>query len=190
MQLEPGTVLTVEGAAAEHVFPVVAGYLKESRSLPDGRAVTVRLITPGDLVGTESLARSEYASTVEAVTRARVCRVPRSQVEAVLRESFDQMQAYHRLLEMQVQAMRDQLVLTNGMSAEERVLEALRHLGRAYAPGAWFRPALSRSELGEYLDLALATVSRAVRRLEARGLIELEGRSVRIAEPSSKRLGI
>lgn len=180
--LAPRDVLFLEGAAGEHVFPVVEGYLKESRGLPDGRSVTLRLVGPGDVLGTESLAGLEYASTLEAITASRVCVVPKDRAMETLRDQLDQTEAMRKLLERRVESLREQLVLTNGMSAEERVLQTLRTLGRSFAPGAWFKPPLSRRELADHLGIVPETVSRAITRLEKRGVLEVQGRSIRLLD--------
>lgn len=179
-RLGPEQVLTLEGSEAEHLFPVIEGHLKECKSLPDGRSVTLRWILPGDVVGTEALSRPTYPSTVIALTPVRVCAILASEARETLKTRIDQADAFRRLLEARVEAMRSQLVLTNALSADERVLAVLMELAQGYAPGAWFRPPLTQSELGDYLGLAGATVSRAFGRLQDRGVIELQGRSVRI----------
>ena len=181
-QVPANQVLFLEGARSEHVFPVLDGYLKESRYLADGRSVTLRLIGPGDVVGTESLFNETYQSSVESLTLVQVCAVPREVVDETLGRRGDQARAFRELLERNLQAMREQLVLTNGLSAEHRVLEAILRLGRDFAPGAWFKLPLSRAALADYLGLAVATVSRALGRLEGQGTLEVKGRSIRILQ--------
>lgn len=159
---------------------MVEGLLEESMSLPDGRSVPLRLIAPGDLVGTEALTAGEYASTVTALTEARVCVVGRTTVEARLALHPEQGVALRRGLEASIQALRERLLQHQTMQADARVMEVLRILGRSFAPGAWFRPVLSRKGIAEHLGLAPETVSRVMKRLEASGEIELRGRSVRL----------
>lgn len=179
--LRPGELLVLEGDRAENLHPVIEGLLEESLTLPDGRAVSLRLLGPGDVVGTEALVRDEYASTVTALTEARVCVVGRRTADAHVGSRPEQTVALRRRLEDNVQALRDRLVQNATMSADARVLEVLRVLGRNFAPGAWFRPALSRKAIAEHLGLAPETVTRVMKRLEAGGELETRGRDIRLA---------
>jgi CRP-like cAMP-binding protein len=53
-------ILHTEGDGAETLYAVLQGFLRETRGTGDGRLQAVRLIFPGDLVGSEACVRGEY----------------------------------------------------------------------------------------------------------------------------------
>jgi CRP/FNR family transcriptional regulator len=178
-KLEPKGVLYLAGDPASHVFTVVEGYLKESRTTEDGRILGIRIVIAGDLVGTEALAASDYQCTVEALTPSRVCAVSLDEVHRAMLERPEQGVAVATALSQEMRGLRDSMLLLSSMSAEERVRTALERLLGDAPVGAWIRLPLSRQELGDLLGLALATVSRTVRALERDGCYEVSGRRIR-----------
>lgn len=180
LTLSPGTPLCLEEEPAEHVYAVVDGFLRETRTLPDGRAQALRLIEPGELAGAEALGAPRYHATVEAATTAVVCRVPVAAALETVRTRSEQAVALMGELVGELGAVRESLVWVGSLSAEDRVLAALTKLSRGTPRGSFFRLPVSRRELSELLGLAYETVSRAVQSLARRGVIQVRGRWIAI----------
>ena len=74
------------------------------------------------------------------------------------------------------------------MNAEERLATSLLSFSRRFArlglSGTQFRLSMSRQDLGDYLGLALETVSRLFSRFQDEGLLHIEGRNVDILDLS------
>jgi CRP/FNR family transcriptional regulator len=68
------------------------------------------------------------------------------------------------------------------MSAEERLASCLMSFSRRFArlgnPAVEFKLSMSRQDLGDYLGLALETVSRLLSRFQDDGLINVHGRQI------------
>lgn len=177
--LERGAALHLEGDPARSLHMVVNGYLSETRTWSDGRSIGIRLLGPGDLAGTDVLRAETHGDAVHAITPAKVCEVSQNEVRRRLRESAAHADALVEALSDDLARMREQLVLVQAMSAEERVLEGLRHLTRWTPEGCWTRLPLTREELGNVLGLTRATTSRVLHRLARRGAVEVDGARVR-----------
>jgi CRP/FNR family transcriptional regulator len=176
INLQRHGTLYLEGDVADAVFTTVEGFLQETRTLPDGRVQGIRLIKPGDLIGTEGLSQSHYQGTVEAVTHARVCKV---QVQAVIdrvRGTPEQGLAVVRALSEEATSLRSAVLLVGAMTAEERVRSLLLDMTDRAAPGEWTKLPITRQELADLVGLAPATVSRVVQRLARSGLVTVRGR--------------
>lgn len=178
--LARGETLYLQGDEARCLFLVVSGLLREARVQEDGRSQGIRLVRPGELCGAEAFTRDVYQCSVDAVTDARLCRVPVDDVRAVASRSPEQAVALIETLAREVQALRDQVVLLGSLTAEERVRTFLRILTADTEPGAWTRLPLTRTELAGLAGLTQATVSRVFQRLARRGEISVRGRWVRV----------
>lgn len=170
----------MEQELGEHVFGVVDGYLRESRTMEDGRTLGIRLVRPGELLGTEAFAYAPYQCTAEALTPAHVCKITVREAESTLLRRPDQGVLLSRMLGREAISLRDNLLLVGSMSAEERVRAVVMRLLEGAPKGVWVRLPLSRQELAELLGLALGTVSRTVQRLARQGELEISGRMIRL----------
>ena len=89
---------------------------------------------------------------------------------------------------MSREIVRDEemLMMLGRMSAEERLASCLmsfsRRLARLGGPPAEFKLSMSRQDLGDYLGLALETVSRLLSRFHDEGLIEVHGRQITLRD--------
>lgn len=184
--LAPREILYLEGDRGTALYGVLQGILRETRSSEDGRMIGLRVIQPGDLVGTEALLGEPYQCSVEALTPARLCRAQATELESVLASRPGQGLAFGKALVKEAETLRDAITMLGAMSAEERIVAALRQLTRGVPQGTWVRLPLSRQALAELLGLALGTVSRTIQRLDREGVLEVRGRSVRFcATPQS-----
>ncbi len=180
IRIERRELLYMEGDEALMVYALVRGVLRETCTDAEGRVQALRLLTPGELVGTESLAGTPYQSTVEALGGAELCRIPARRLEARVQESPEQAVALMRILAEQTVAMSRTARLFGPRTAEERLLDLLAQITpHASDPSVGELP-LTRSDIAELLGLARATVSRLLTRLVNQGRIELQGRSIRL----------
>lgn len=180
LRLERGTILYVEGARAAAIFPIVSGFLREIRTLPDGRVQALRLLRPGDAAGLEALNVDNYSNTIECLTSASVCRIPKAEAQEVLQAKPQVALPLVRLVQDDAAQLADAMVWLGQGTAEERVLAFLRHVLAPYPAGAAVRLPITRGEIAEFLGLGLTTVSRMVQRLARAGKIEVKGRTVRL----------
>jgi CRP/FNR family transcriptional regulator len=75
------------------------------------------------------------------------------------------------------------------LNAEQRVIAFLLDLGARFQ-GLGFsrydlRLRMTRADLGNFLSLQLETVTRALSKLAASGLIVVEGREIRLQDPAA-----
>jgi CRP/FNR family transcriptional regulator len=180
LKLGRGDLLYLEGDAADHVFLLIEGYLRESRSTADGRVQGIRLIRPGEIAGTEGFAQGEYQCSVDAVTEVRACKVNIRAAEERVHARPDQGWAIAQVLARELMSLRDQVLMVGLMTAEERVRAVIESLTRHARSGTWTKLPLTRQEIAGLLGLTQATVSRVFQRLARAHAIEVKGRWVRL----------
>jgi CRP/FNR family transcriptional regulator, anaerobic regulatory protein len=177
--LERGELLHIQGQRGDYVYPVISGYLREAVGRADGRNHGIRMIGPGRLVGAEALMGLPYATTVDALTAVRVCRIRTREALSFLEAHPEHGRGLMRTLIGEILYLRDQITIVGSLSAEERVLRGLRALCDGEV-GKWIELPITRRDFSELVNLAHTTASRTVRLLARRGLVEVRGRWIRL----------
>ncbi len=187
--LASGQALFFEGDEARHVFEVIEGTLRVFRIISDGRRVITGFLHAGDIVGVSI--RNDYLYTAEAITTAKIRRLPRRQFEAAVAGSEGLRHDVFARVCDEMAAAQDQMVLLSSKSAEERICTFFqKYLRRALADGS-LQPVvelpMSRQDMADYLGLTIETVSRTITRLIGKGVLNVldptARHSIRIERP-------
>ena len=173
MALPAHSAVFREGDPAGRVFTLIDGFAKLTRLLPDGKQQVVGFRFAGDVIGYTTL--KNYPFDAELLTDAKICRLDRGQLEALLRR-YPKLE--RRMLDLCVQeltATQEQLVTVGRRSAEARVaafllslVEASRRRGQ---PRQVLEMPMTRADIADFLGLTLETVSRSLTAFRKRGWI-------------------
>ncbi|MBX3596900.1 MAG: Crp/Fnr family transcriptional regulator [Rhizobiaceae bacterium] len=173
---EEGDVLVSDAQNVERYSNVLAGVVKLTKTLSDGRQQIVGLQFAPDFVGRPFKAESALAA--EAATHVELCSFPRRVIEKMMAEYPD---LQHRLLEQTLKELdqaRDWMVMLGRKSASEKVATFLLMIARNIDPGKQtsvsFNLPLSRADIADFLGLTIETVSRQITRLRTEGIIRIE----------------
>ncbi len=154
-----------DGEAADYLYKVVSGAVRQYKVLDDGRRQIGAFYLPGDVFGFE--VGDEHLSSAEAIGNTVVLVFKRS----IALSSRDIDVARH-LWAMTAQEL--QRAQTHAMllirTAQERVASFLLEMGRRL-PGDQLELPMSRQDIADYLGLTIETVSRTLTQLESEGSI-------------------
>ncbi len=178
--LEPGEVIISAGEPATHVFNILSGVLRVTRTGTDGRRQVLSFLFRDNFVGLT--ATETYFFNVEAVTAAQVACCPRRQLDERLAQDPKAERAFLNMMFRVIEDILDAVYSLGQRTASERLavfLLYLRHWRRLTENLADdLDPALneipvpmSREDIADFLGLKKETVSRSFRELEDRGLI-------------------
>ena len=154
---------------------VLRGVIKLSKVLEDGRQQVVGLQFAPDLLG--RLFATESRVTAEAASDVDLCVVPKSALEALVRENP---QLEHRVMLQTLRELdeaRDWMVTLGRKTAAEKVASFLYLIASHIDPlgeVTTFDLPLSRADIGDFLGLTIETVSRQMSKLKSDGIIEIE----------------
>ncbi len=184
--LKKGEKLYRLGDPLHSIYAVRVGTFKSSGVMEDGRVQVAGFYLPGEILGMDAISADEHPCSAEALEPSEVCEIPFNALE-VLAQKVPGLQ--HQLLRMMSrEIVRDEhtLMMIGRMTAEERFASCLvsfsRRRQRQGGNGQEFRMSMSRQDLGDYLGLALETVSRLFSRFQEDGLIEVRGREIRLRD--------
>ncbi len=181
--VERGQTVAWEGEESLIVANVIAGVLKISMSMSDGREQIVGVVFPSDFIGRPFGKASPYSIT--ALTPAELCIFTRSAFDKFAREHPE---LEHKLLRRTLDELdraREWMLLLGKKSAGERIatllLEMSTRLGEQGCHADLsdlnqFDLPLDRQQIGDLLGLTIETVSRQLTKLKSDGLIDLPDR--------------
>lgn len=171
------------GQPRQSLFLVHAGIFKTCLVSEDGREMITGFRLRGDLLGLDALDMPAYACDAIALDMGEVRELP----YAWLRESPPEFQwQLASILAGEIRRDWNWMLTLGTLSAEQRVVAFLFDLAARMESLGFsdhrFTLRMTRAEIGKFLALTLETVTRALSRLQAQGLIGVEGRDVSIRD--------
>ncbi len=168
-------VVYCQGTSSDYVYEVIEGVVKLYMLTADGRLQITGFAYPGQILALDG--NSHYATTAEAVTKAKLCQYPRAKFERVIDEHPQLARQLFAIVAQDLTAARSQMLLLGRKSATERLASFLldlseRSAARGEDPDLITLP-MSRGDIGDYLGLTIETVSRTMTRLRQLGVLDL-----------------
>lgn len=186
--LKKGEQLYHLGEPLRSLYAVRTGAFKSTNLMEDGRAQIIGFYLPGELLGMDAINTDKHPCTAEALETSEVCEIPFHALEDLTHKLPSLQRQLLRMMSRQMGSDEQTLVMLGRMNAEERLATCLMSFSHRYArlggDARSFKLGMSRQELGDYLGLALETVSRLFTRFQEAKYIELQGRNVILTDPS------
>lgn len=179
------------GQARQSLFLVHAGCFKTCVLSEDGREKITGFRLRGDLLGLDALGMPGYACDAIALDVGEVWELPHAELHDAVPDFHERI-----AVAMAGEIRRDWswMLAIGTLSAEQRVASFLLDLAaRMQSLGFSARSLMlrmTRADLGNFLALQLETVTRALSHLQARGLIHVDGRQIRIEDAIGLRAAL
>lgn len=182
----PGEPVLHQGAPCDGVFYVQSGALKSYYTAANGSELVVDFRFSGELIGLEGLAHDRCEYSVVALERSDLRWISRNKIESLLTRcpevAAELIAEYGRVLR---RAFACRLAVSQS-DPDCRLAHFLTDLavrrGGPWARSVELRLPMSRFDIASYLGVAAETVSRTFTRLKQRGLLKVDGRSIRILD--------
>jgi len=183
-KLNKGEFLYRVGDSFRSLFAIRTGSTKTCEIAADGSVQITGFHLPGELLGIDAINSDKHPCDVIALETTEVCELPFGKLEALARELPGLQHQLFRLMSREVAEEEGQLLMLGRMKAEERLAAFLLSFSKrfqllGYSPTDLRLP-MSRQDLGDYLGLALETVSRLFSRFQEEKLITVQGRNVKL----------
>ncbi|WP_411190957.1 helix-turn-helix domain-containing protein [Paraburkholderia sp. B3] len=181
-----GEALYRAGDPFDNLYAVRSGSLKTVMAHRDGREQVTGLRLAGDPLGLDGISTDSHTCSAVALEDSSVCIIPYSALKHLCRETGAMQDRLHRLMSEQLYRESSQMMVLGSLSADERVAAFLldvsdRNGQRGYSH-AEFNLRMTRDDMGSYLGMTLETVSRTLSRFQKRGLIDAQGKLIRIID--------
>jgi len=172
--LHAGELLYKQGSPFKSLYAVKSGSVKICTSQDGGSDTVMGIYLPGEIIGFDGLSTEEYKCTISALETSSVCEIHLEDLQKSIPSIFKQLLKHASTKMNQSRGVSS----ANKQSAEKRIVLFLLDLSKRYQQRGYvhteFNLLLTRSELGDLLDLTPETVSRGLRKLERNGLIAIQ----------------
>ncbi|MEJ2345932.1 MAG: fumarate/nitrate reduction transcriptional regulator Fnr [Gammaproteobacteria bacterium] len=184
--LKRGEHLFNQGEGFRSIYAVRSGSLKTYTISDTGQEQITGFHLPGELVGLDAIVSEHHPCAARALETTSYCEIPFDRLEEL---SGHLPSLRHQLLRlMSKEILRDQelLMLLGKRTAEERLATLLVSLSARFKERGFsaqeFHLSMSRNDIGNYLGLAVETVSRLFTRFQDQELMEVNGKHVRLLD--------
>ena len=174
------------GDPFQAIYAVRSGSIKTYTPTEDGHEQVTGFHLPGELLGLDAINLQHHPCAAKALETTSLCEIPFNRLEEL---SMRLPSLQHQLLKiMSKEILHDQslLMLLGKKSAEERLAALLlslssRYQQRGFSPTDFYL-SMSRNDIGNYLGLAVETVSRLFTRFQEEGLLKVQRKHVCITD--------
>ncbi len=161
---------------------VARGTLKVYMISSSGREQLLRILTPGDYEGVNTLLGAMAQDIfIDSITDTEVCLLRKKDFTALLSRTP---QLALKLLELYAQRMADTENQTRFLTMETRLATYLQALSLQVSPSSHLTLPMKMKDLASYLGTTPETLSRKLHNLEDKEIISRKGRKLRILSPS------
>jgi CRP/FNR family transcriptional regulator, anaerobic regulatory protein len=167
-------------------YAIRLGTLKTLLLAEDGREQITGYHMPGEIVGLDGISDARHSCEAVALEDSEVCVLPFDRLDELAHDVPLLRHNLYRLMSKDACRDQDMMLLLGSRRAEERLTLFLlnladRHQVRGYSSRE-FILRMTREEIASYLGLKLETVSRLFSHLQEAGLIQVQGRAIKLLD--------
>mgnify|MGYP001947791643 FL=1 len=182
--LKKGDYLFRQGDSFSSVFAVRSGSLKTYSVSDCGEEQITGFHLPSEFVGLSGVDTELYPTSAIALETTSICEIPFERLDELSATLPRVRRQLMRIMSREIRDDQQMMMLLSKKTADERIATFLVNLSARFSARGYsatqFRLAMSRNEIGNYLGLAVETVSRVFTRFQQAGLIEAEGKEIKI----------
>jgi CRP/FNR family transcriptional regulator len=189
LKLKKGDALYRAGDSFHSLYAVRLGSLKTTVLAEDGREQVSGYHMLGDIIGLDGIGTERHGCQAVALEDTEICVLPFERLEDLARDVPQLQHNLHLFLSREISRDHNIMLLLGSMRAEERLAVFLLNLAERYRRRGYssteFVLRMTREEIGSHLGLKLETVSRLFSRFHEEGLIQVQGRAVKLLNPAA-----
>ncbi len=184
--LHRGDHLFRSGDHFRSLWVVKTGSVKTYTPSEDGGEQVLGFHLPGEVIGLDAIERETHACSAKVLETSAICEIPFPRLEELSSTIPSLQHQMYRLLSKEIGQDTEMLMLLGKKNAEERLATFLLSLSNRFKKRGLsstdFYLSMSRHEIGNYLGLAVETVSRLFTRFQDEGLLKVERKHVQLQD--------
>ena len=184
-------ILYAPGDSFSALYAIRLGTFKTIVSRGEGVEQITGYWLPGDIIGFDGIADDRHTLQAAALEDAEVCALPFDELDRLGVGVSEVRRSLFRLASRELGREQAMMLLLGSRSAEERLATFLLDVAERYRARGYscseFLLRMTREEIASYLGLKLETVSRLFSSLQERGLIQVQGRAIKLLDPANMR---
>jgi CRP/FNR family transcriptional regulator len=184
--LHRGDYLFRNGERFRSLYVVKTGSVKTYAPSAEGGEQVLGFHLPGEIIGLDAIEKDAHVCSARVLETSAICEVPFARFEELSSSIPSLQHQMYRLLSKEIGHDTEMLMLLGKKSAEERLAAFLVSMSRRlHARGLSatdFYLSMSRHEIGNYLGLAVETVSRLFTRFQDEGLLNVDRKHIQLLD--------
>ena len=184
--MHKGDLLFRQGEPLKSIYALRAGSVKTFTVTHDGEEQINGFYFPGELVGLAAIDEGEYPMSAKMMETTTVCEIPYERLDELLGQMPELRRSMMRTMGREIRDDQQMMMLLSRKTAEQRIATFLLKLSSRYQARGYsatqFRLSMSRNEIGNYLGLAVETVSRIFTRFASSGMVRVEGKEIELLD--------
>ncbi len=178
-----GDVVLHQGDAFDKVYAVKSGMYKSVKVDAEGNEHITSFHLPGELIGLDAIYPQAYGNTTIALTTSALCQFNYAQ----LTELATEIPALQRqLLRLFSKEINDVNVFVTEQTAEQKLTGFVHNLLKRYEArgysGSELVLQMPRQDIANHLGMAAETVSRLLKSLQTKGILQIARREMKILD--------
>ncbi len=185
-KLKKGEFIYQMGQPLTSLYAIRSGSAKTCEIATTGDVQITGFHLAGELVGVDGISADRHHCDAVALEPTEVCEIPYDKLEELAHEVQGLQHQLFKILSREIVNDSELLLMLGKMNAEERLAACILSFSNRFQQlgdsGTEFKLSMSRQDLGDYLGLALETVSRLFSRFQEDGLLAVDGRRIEILD--------
>ena len=182
--IRKGEHIFLAGENFHSIYAIRSGSIKTYSVTEEGEEQVTGFYLPGEIIGMDGINTNRHTNSAKALESTTLCEIPFEQMEDLSTEIPTLQHHFFKLMSKEIQADQQLLLLLSKKPADERIASLLLNFGARHKQRGLsqteFRLSMSRNDIGNYLGLAVETVSRVFTRFQTEDLILAEGKEIKI----------
>lgn len=180
--LRRGEHLFRSGEPLRSLYAVRSGSLKTYTPCEDGSEQVIGFHLPGELIGMDAIEKERHICSAKVMETTSVCELPYDSLFDLARELPSLQKQFFRLMSKELAKDESLLLLLGKATAEERLATFLVSIAQRFKARGFseheFNLSMSRHDIGNYLGLAVETVSRMFSRFQDEKILSVHRKNV------------
>jgi CRP/FNR family transcriptional regulator len=187
---ERGEVIWLAGSPSQNIDVVGTGFVKMTRTTPQGGEVAIELMGPGQCFGLlVAIEGREYPLSAIAVTNTWYLKIPTRHFLAVYNDNGALRDQILRAIGPRLRKAHDMMARMSTGRVEQRIAAVLLVLMDSYGErlslGTRIAVPLTRQDLGEMAGTTVETAIRVMSKLQKEGILATDHQMITILDPAS-----
>ena len=170
--------------AFDMLYAIRLGHFKTYQVNSNGTQQITGFQMAGELLGMDAIGTGRHQCEAVALEDSEVCEIPFSQLEELFQDMPMLLRQFHRIMSKEISREQGVMLTLNSMSAQQKLAAFLVNLSSRYAARGYsasrFQLRMTREEIGNYLGLAVESVSRLLSTLKKNGVVDVNHRDLEL----------
>ena len=174
------------GDSFDMLYAIRLGHFKTYQVNSNGSQQITGFQMAGELLGMDAIGTGRHQCEAVALEDSEVCEIPFSQLEELFHDMPVLLRQFHRIMSKEISREQGVMLALNSMSAQQKLAAFLVNLSSRYAARGYsasrFQLRMTREEIGNYLGLAVESVSRLLSTLKKNGVVDVNHRDLELLD--------